>query len=804
MTDATPGLPSPVSDLQSALRADPVGFPFSVELSLAPLIAFWTRAAADWQSAKGRIARSVLDEIQKAPELAETIADVAVIERHRDLVDVLMSAAFPASAWDTEYGAAMTPFQMHGFYATPSFRRLLMGEDGKLRGHVNLDDRMVGVMRLAFAYAVVLQRLYGIALDVDYPLVLTVPDPDTGLDRHFRLLFDWRFVDVMALGEVPPLAEAVRRRLHASILDAALLREVLPPENLLLRGVTIERAVEVTDQEVVSALKRDLIERDSVVSDTRFAKLQNRVRTLLRRPELILKLAVIEGDRVLVLNHGARHERACLFGDSTHHHMSEFAGSIYEKAILTGQPVIIDDLTTVEPRTVVEERLVQGGTRSLLTAPLRYQDRTIGSLMLSAALPGQLDTTHLPKLQEVLPLFSMAVQRSMEELNARIQTEIKERFTAIHPAVEWRFRKAVLDGIERGAEGLELAPIVFPNVYPLYALSDIRGSSTERARAIQADLLAQLRLARQVVQAAHHTRPLPALAELLYRIDKHAGQVRELLASGDEVSVISFLRSDVESLFDHLATFGAGVRERIEAYRAALHPQSGALHHERQRFEDSVTRIIETISAYVDRAEATAQAMFPHYFEKQNTDGVDHQIYVGASLVEGGRFDPLYLKSLRLWQLMVMCGIAVRADRLTPSLPLPLRTTHLILVQHSTISMRFRFDEKRFGIDGAYDVRYEIVKKRIDKALIKGTDERLTQPGKIALVYSQPAEAFEYRDYIEYLQHLGYLTADVEDLALEDLQGVHGLHALRVTVAADLREEALTHDATRALQTSQP
>ena len=85
-------------------------------------------------------------------------------------------------------------------------------------------------------------------------------------------------------------------------------------------------------------------------------------------------------------------------------------------------------------------------------------------------------------------------------------------------------------------------------------------------------------------------------------------------------------------------------------------------------------------------------------------------------------------------------------------------------------------------MDGAYNVRYEIIKKRIDKAVIGGTSERLTQPGKIAIVYSQDGEAAEYRDYIAYLQKLGYLTREVEDVELEELQGVPGLRALRVTV----------------------
>jgi hypothetical protein len=61
----------------------------------------------------------------------------------------------------------------------------------------------------------------------------------------------------------------------------------------------------------------------------------------------------------------------------------------------------------------------------------------------------------------------------------------------------------------------------------------------------------------------------------------------------------------------------------------------------------------------------------------------------------------------------------------------------------------------------------------------------VTQPGKVAIVYSQPGEALEYRAYIEYLQNLGYLTGAVEPLELEELQGVQGLRALRVQVALD-------------------
>jgi hypothetical protein len=165
-------------------------------------------------------------------------------------------------------------------------------------------------------------------------------------------------------------------------------------------------------------------------------------------------------------------------------------------------------------------------------------------------------------------------------------------------------------------------------------------------------------------------------------------------------------------------------------------------------------------------------------------------MYIGASLVENDKFDMLYLRNLRLWQLMLMSGIARRVESVKNQLPVPLEIAHLVLVQNIPLAIRFRYDEKKFDVDGAYNVRYEIMKKRIDKALIKGTRERLTLPGKIAIVYSQAKEAAEYREYLDYLQAAGYLLPQVEEFELEDLQGMHGLRALRVTAKLDEPEAA--------------
>jgi hypothetical protein len=498
-------------------------------------------------------------------------------------------------------------------------------------------------------------------------------------------------------------------------------------------------------------------------------------------------LIALQKEEVLILTPQLKLDKGCIFADSLHQKRSDFEGSIFMQAVEKGEPLVIKDLMTHPNQTALEEHILQKGIRSVYIAPLYYRDKLVGTLDLKSEHPGVLNALNTIKLNEVLPLLSMALHRGLEELNHRVQAIIKEECTAIHPAVEWRFQKAALNFLQRQDElSSDLEPIIFHQVYPLYGASDIRGSSEYRNAAIQSDLIEHLKMTRKIVQLAQSDRPLPILAALTHRIDKNLKGIETGLSSGDEVARLDFIRQVVEPFFDHIQEFGPQVRESIEAYRNTLDPHLKTLYWKRKDFEEGITLINDTIATYLDKEEETAQGFFPHYFEKMKTDGVEHTIYMGASLVENGNYDPLYLRNLRLWQLMVMCGVARRTEELKGRLKVPLETTHLILVQDMPLTIRFSPDEKRFNVEGAYDIRYEILKKRIDKAMIKGTSERLTQPNKIAIVYSHRQEAREYLDYIDYLQASGYVKDELEDLELQDLQGAQGLKALRVAVETQM------------------
>jgi len=324
--------------------------------------------------------------------------------------------------------------------------------------------------------------------------------------------------------------------------------------------------------------------------------------------------------------------------------------------------------------------------------------------------------------------------------------------------------------------------ISFDNLNPLYGLSDIRDSSVHRNNSIQSDLIDHLNMVKNILAAAHKLKQLPIIDELNYRTDYHINSLSQGLSSGNEVSITNFLKNEIDSVFEHIKSYDKELEQRISEYYNLLDGQMKLFYNKRRDYEESVTKINEMIGAYLDNAQVEAQQMFPHYFEKYKTDGVEHNIYLGQSLVNDKEFHPLYLKNLRLWQLIVLCEVALRSERLRPELKMDLETTHLILIQNNQLSIRFRYDEKKFDVDGTYNLRYEIMKKRIDKAIIKKSKERLTMPGKIAIVYSQNSEALEYKRYFEYLKSKEYITGEVEELELENLQGVQGLKALRIKI----------------------
>ncbi|HEU4470000.1 MAG TPA: GAF domain-containing protein, partial [Flavisolibacter sp.] len=307
-------------------------------------------------------------------------------------------------------------------------------------------------------------------------------------------------------------------------------------------------------------------------------------------------------------------------------------------------------------------------------------------------------------------------------------------------------------------------------------------SSTERSQSIQQDLLEQLNMVKEILEKAIKVIEFPLLKETIFRINKYIAAVSDTLLSDDEILIYDFLQDEVDSMFKNLRHSKPELKKWIDEYFAALDPQRKVIYHHRKDYEESITRINDVLDRFIDNEQQEAQEIYPHYFERYITDGVECNIYVGQSLSPQQPFNEMYVRNLKLWQLSLLVKAARISHTLEKRLALPLQTTQLILAHSIPLSISFRRKERKFDVDGAYNIRYEIVKKRIDKVHLKDSEERLTQPGKIAIVYSQHRELEEYLEFIEYLQSEQLLGDQVEHLELEDTQGISGLKAVRVNV----------------------
>lgn len=763
------------------LKLSITSLPFKTNLSFCPLINHLKEEVAQ-NGRNATFAAAILERIQGHDVLIQPSISMEVIEQNRDLVDLLMTSIFPPVVYHNRMSIAAVPFDMDHFYATPKYKELFENE-GMV--HVTSDDfedeRWRFYAWIMHVYILIFKQFYDFDLCMDNLFVYQVTDKHNGLEKYFKVEVSSHCILINLLGELKPMSQSDIQYLINHPFDIDLWLERLPLSNFEFSGFVQVDFIDVTQLEVISCLKSNLLEKFSIINPENFASLEMKIRSLLGLPNVKLGITALHYKNG-VLDNPTNFWNG-LMCDTVFDCM-DYQGSFYEMALKEGRTILKDDISKESESCALQSELLNKGICNVSVTPLYYEDELVGVLELGSTKAHDINFTQLKKIKDIIPVFSIALKRSTEELRNRIQATIKEECTAIHPSVEWRFQQAAARLLAKRdlGENAKMEEIVFSEVYPLYGAVDIRSSSSERNKSIQKDLIEQMQLAKEVLELAYNQQQMPILDQLIYKLDNSLKVTREGLSSGDESTIVHFLQSEVEPIFVHLIEAQPSLKTEVERYLQELDPQLKIVYKQRKAFEKSLQMLNSCLTQCSDQAQDKAQAMFPHYFEKYRTDGLEHNIYMGASLCKDKIFNSIYLKNIRLWQLILSCEMSRLTHAMKSELPIPLDTTALILVHGEPLSIRFRQDEKKFDVDGSYNIRYEIIKKRIDKALIRTTKQRLTQPGTLSVIFSQERHMDEYVRYVEYLSNKGYFKSGVERVLLEDLQGVYGLRALRMHI----------------------
>ncbi len=732
-----------------------------------------------------KLYQDLLTEIEAQPDLLQPSINKEMLRQHGALVEALLATIFPPSISSNQGMYAITfPFSSETIYASPSFKRYFLKEGTA----INVPDRRTTVdiakASLSLAYNVILRKLYSASMPLTATSVHAFPDEENNLTTYYELNLNAEFVDVECINKDFTLPAGFS---PYRTLEIDELRELLPLENFQFQGLVVIDVADVTEVQVTNEIKNALLNINAFSNVEVYDELEHHVQSLIRLRGIKIGITPFFKKNNFYLYTETHYRNSLLFrNDAIISRKDEISDLCQEVFQHTAQPVLYQNLG---PQNTKHNELLQIyqnlGANSLLLCPLKCEDGSlIGLLEVMSEQGGRLQYQHVSRITPAIELFTLALKKTNESLQMQIDKTIKEHFTAIQPAVEWKFTEVAFHYLQnrQTTEMTKMPAISFKDVYPLYGSIDIRNSSVERSNAIQLDLLEQLTLAGEALKKACKIVDFPILKETQFRIDKYIDSASDTLLSDDEMQIYDFLQIHLDAVFQNLLELKPELKKVINDYFSALDPTRKIVYHHRKEYEESITRINDTLDRFIDIEQKAVQEIYPHYFERYITDGAEFNIYIGQSLTPHIPFSDIYVRNLKLWQLSFLTKAARLTHTLEKRLPLTLQTTQLILAHSVPLTISFRRKERKFDVDGAYNIRYEIIKKRIDKVHIRDSEERLTQPGKIAVVYSQHKELMEYLEYIEFLQAENLLGDNLEHFDLEDTQGISGLKAVRVDV----------------------
>lgn len=725
----------------------------------------------------------ILGLAEEYPELSSGIGSFEELEKYGPQLDVLLQPIFPPVLGNNEIKFATIPFHVDAFKSTSRYKSIIKAAGSEFYPDlINLDADQFYIL----GCSLILDHYYDKKLDFQRIFYYNIPDGN-GITRNYRVEYNLDFIEIEKTPKAPEIKEEDFCQLLDSYEDISIWKEKFPPQSYIFNGFIIANMVDVTSDVSISDFKSNLLrlELENGFENTEFTRI---FRSIFGVKDLMIGFTDYNYEDESFESVLFKEVSSFLLnGEKTKISKDALCKASYYTLFKQKGLYVITDAERYHklyPDNLLYKKLIDQGLNSAIFSCIEADGRILGVLELVSPNANDLNTINANKLKTIMPYIIESVGRSKANLENELELIIQEECTSIHNSVHWKFQREAKRYLASIAEGnpTVFREIVFEDVYPLYGQIDIKSSSEVRNEATKKDLEDQLEYVIELVRKLNALEPLPIFEQMEFTVEEYLEEIHDNLQVDTERRIIKFLSSEVVPYFNHLSLTGEKYKSLVAEYQKMIDGNTGLVYKHRKDYDETVMQVNKRLAAVLDRKQQDAQRMFPHYFERFKTDGVEHNMYIGASITKEKVFNVIYLKNLKLWQLQVMWEMENAFYKFKEQLPVSLEVASMVLAFNGSLSLRFRMDEKRFDVDGTYNARYEVVKKRVDKAKIKGSDERVTQPGKITIVYSQKEDEEEYLTYLRFLQSQKLLDNDEEVVELEDLQGVTGLRAIRASV----------------------
>jgi hypothetical protein len=733
----------------------------------------------------------ILEAFKNNPQWLEEM-DVTQVSDQESLLQLIHIALFPPLIQEeTLIWGLSLPLRPTFFYGTDELYQLVNEEKLEQWGQSVPDENDMTLGQLKLIYSFIVRQCYHSAIALKNQIVRTFTDRHSGLLKHYQINQDLRFIHISVDGDLPELDFEVLKTQVNEQKAIAYLYRALPLERFHFAGFTVVTVTDITVAQVLEKIKNEILREDHALEAT-YTAILRMLPSLTGNSQIHFGiLPFFELNKKLItpfemVSAFELHSFSLLMQAAVEYQVDPNLFSQQLQDYRQHPQVVLEQITEAPAKneSVFYGLLKQKGMKNYALIPVLHHDYPVGILEVYTPVEGLLTNKDLVTLEIAIPILGQLLQKHRLDFKASIDRIINNKFTPLQPAVLWKFKEAAWHYLQQQLrnEKAEMETIRFTAVYPLYGAVDIRDSTGERNGALMQDLQVQFSLLLETLGHLLHQYHLPLIEELVFRASRLQKSIGPALTPGEEHHLSAFLEQEIPPVLMEMKATYPAASVLLGPYLASLDKKEGSAHRHRRVLESAMEILTTSVSNYLDWMNEELQQSHPCYFESLRTDGMEYDIYVGQSIAPDKPFSMSSLKNLRLGQLRAMSAIARMTHALLPQMPTPLQTTQLIFIHSHAVDISFRNNERRFDVEGGANIRYQVIKKRIDKVHISPTHERLTQPGKIALVYADHKDADQYLSYIQYLQEQQILNHDLEFLDLEQLQGIAGLKALRVGV----------------------
>ncbi|MFP3593065.1 GAF domain-containing protein [Chryseobacterium sp. SIMBA_038] len=726
-------------------------------------------------------AESLIEKTKNFKELKEGFQDTALLDKHEELIRLLLADLFPTGLTNNEIKAASIPLSDITFNYTERFKNILKdaGKDFEIELR-NIDDDEFYV----FCCCLILQSYFKKDIKSTFPFYYDIPNK-LGIMKHYKITVNSDFTELFPTDKATLPSDEVIEMLLENIDDYKLWKKHFPSQSWLLKGFTIISLVDCTSEVALSDLKSSMIQIDpeNLNPDENLTEI---FKSYFDVPELNFGLMLFNKKYQSL-------EKLPIYENVFTNHILDFWINAFDeetrkntfdnlnhnsKAIVVSNVDKLDE----EVKNIASFNILKDNNiNSFMVIPIMRDNELVAIMEFTSSHANSFNGLKLKKLAFFTDMILFSINRFSFEKNYQIEAIIQREYTSIHDSVVWKFRNEAEKyfNASLGKKIYTLKQISFKNLTPLFGFSDIRSSSEKRFNLMLEDLNQQIDGLHEIFSLINSDSEKYLLA-----LDVFENELNNEIKADTEQRLQRLLREEIHPyLQGKLEVQSSGeIKTKIKDYFTQVFTQNDLFYANRKSLDDSITLVNRKLADILDESQVKAQQIFPHYYERFKSDGIEHNLFTGHNIAPDLQYSSKVVHQLRYWQLKTVCKMEQDFQSFKKDLPISLDIASLIFVYNEKIDIRFRMDEKRFDVDGAYNSYYEIIKKRLDKAHIKDSSERITCPGKITIVYFGMENQKEYLDYISRLQKKGILQSDVEFLRVEDLQGITGLLALRISL----------------------